>query len=159
MGDSVSLGTQGIPTPSCPSGGCGWLFGIAQIDQPMNCGAPPSGMACGPTNTPVTACTPLTTAQACAPSDAGAQACAPVTDGCGGLITCGSCPSGQVCGSITPGYCGPAAPSPTPQQVRNAYGDTQGKLCGAFADPIHPGTSVTLPAPAGCTCPTSQICP
>jgi hypothetical protein len=159
MGNSVGLGAQGLPPPSCPSGGCGWVFGVPQIDQPVDCGPPPSGMQCGPTNSPVDSCTPKTFDTACAANADGAQACAQVSDGCGGLIHCSACPSGQVCGTITAGYCGPPNPSPTAQQVRNAYGDVQNKLCGAFADPGNPGTVVTLAAPDGCTCPDSQICP
>ncbi len=32
--------------------------------------------------------------------------CGEAADGCGGVVLCGSCPSGQTCGASTPNHCG-----------------------------------------------------
>ena len=47
--------------------------------------------------------TPICTPRTCAQADIG---CGPASDGCGNLIQCGSCPSGQSCGGGGPGKCG-----------------------------------------------------
>jgi hypothetical protein len=83
----------------------------------------------------------------CTPTTCATQkiACGPAGDGCGNVIQCGTCPSGQTCGGGgVPGQCG--APSCTP------------KTCGQLA--IGCG-----PAGDGCggslncgTCPAGQTC-
>jgi hypothetical protein len=48
-------------------------------------------------------------APSCTPTTCAAQGvnCGPVGDGCGGLLQCGSCPAGQICGGGgTPSVCG-----------------------------------------------------
>jgi hypothetical protein len=50
---------------------------------------------CGGGGTPFKCGAPTCTPRTC--SDAGAN-CGKVADGCGGLLDCGSCPTGQTCG-------------------------------------------------------------
>jgi hypothetical protein len=85
--------------------------------------------------------TPICTPRTCAQQMIG---CGPASDGCGGLIDCGSCATGQVCGGGGPGQCGSSSCTP---ETCNA----QGIECG--------------PAGDGCghqidcgNCPTGKIC-
>ncbi len=74
------------------------------------CGSCPTGQTCGGGGVPNQcgtngggSCTPKTCQQL------GFQ-CGPAGDGCGGLLQCGSCQSGQTCGGGgTPGQCGGGA--------------------------------------------------
>jgi hypothetical protein len=76
------------------------------------CGAPAAG---GPT------CTPLT-------CDQQGIKCGSAGDGCGNLLDCGSCPTGQTCGGGgTPGHCG--APNCTPLTCTAVGAD-----CGVIGD-------------------------
>jgi hypothetical protein len=86
--------------------------------------------------------TPICTPKTCAQQMIG---CGPASDRCGGLLDCGSCPMGQVCGGGGPGQCGNAS-SCAPETC-----GAQGIECG--------------PAGDGCghqidcgNCPTGQIC-
>jgi hypothetical protein len=73
-------------------------------------------MLCAPeilaTTTSTTAAPTTTTTtlmQGCTPTTCAALGinCGPAGDGCGGLLQCGSCPSGQICGGGgTPSVCG-----------------------------------------------------
>jgi hypothetical protein len=64
---------------------------------PIQCSS--TGLA--PDGAPV--CTPTTCAQL-------GYDCGPAADGCGGLLQCGMCKSGQVCGAQKPGVCGSGVP-------------------------------------------------
>src|SRR5687768_8842665 len=44
--------------------------------------------------------------QGCSPEACPSEACGYVADGCGGFLTCGMCPDGQVCGLFEPVRCG-----------------------------------------------------
>jgi hypothetical protein len=80
-------------------------------------------------------CTPKTCAQL------GAQ-CGPAGDGCGGLLNCGTCPSGQTC-SGSPATCHPACTPKTCAQLGYNCGPA-GDGCGGL---LNCGT-----CPAGQTC-------
>jgi hypothetical protein len=86
---------------------------------------------------------PLTQAQACVDRP-GEPACGERPDGCGGKITCSSCPAGLACGATGDlDYCG-ARPAPVGEaKLRELYDDVDGRLCGTVLDPAT-GTSVTL---------------
>jgi hypothetical protein len=85
---------------------------------------------------------PLCTPETCAQQNI---ACGPAGDGCGNLIQCGNCPSGQTCGGGgTPGQCG--APTCTPETCaqQNIQCGPAGDGCGNL---IQCGN-----CPAGQTC-------
>jgi hypothetical protein len=94
----------------------------------------------------LTACvqpyTPLCTPTTCAAQ--GIQ-CGPAGDGCGTLLQCGTCPTGQFCGGGGPGKCG---------MMNNCMPSTcaaQGLQCGQAGD----GCGNVL----NCgNCPTGQVC-
>jgi hypothetical protein len=92
--------------------------------------------ACVQPYTPV--CTPRTCAQA-------NVTCGPASDGCGNLLQCGTCPSGQYCGGGGPGMCGTASMC-TPETCVS-----QGIECGPAGD----GCGNTIDCG---NCPTGQIC-
>ncbi len=61
---------------------------------------------------------------------AGARYCGMIGDGCGNVVDCGGCPSGQVCGSTgVPGICG-GGPDCKSLQCESAGG----KFCGKIGD-------------------------
>lgn len=92
---------------------------------------------CG--TTPIQACTPKTAAQACV----GGKNCGWVSNGCGGVVSCGTCGAGQSCGLGGANICGPNCVPKTCAQL--------GKNCGLSSD----GCGATL----NCgTCGAGQIC-
>jgi hypothetical protein len=95
----------------------------------LQCGTCPSGQVCGGGGIPgqcampsdMTACTPLTCSSQ-------GIACGPAGDGCGNLIECGSCPTGQTCGGGgIPGHCG--SPNCPPRTCVQAMAN-----CGFIGD-------------------------
>ena len=92
--------------------------------------------ACVQPYTPV--CTPRTCAQA-------NVMCGPASDGCGNLLQCGTCPSGQYCGGGGPGMCGTTSMC-TPETC-----PSQGIECGPAGD----GCGNTIDCG---NCPTGEIC-
>jgi hypothetical protein len=83
------------------------------------------------------ACTPKTCAELGA-------ACGHVGDGCGNLLSCGSCPSGETCGAKQPNQCAGGTCTPTTCAAA-------GKDCGNISD----GCTGSL----NCgTCPAPQTC-
>jgi hypothetical protein len=90
-------------------------------------------------------------ASSCAPSSCTAQGigCGPAGDGCGNLLDCGSCPTGQTCGgSGAPGQCGaPVSSSCTPFSCaqQNITCGPAGDGCGRLLD----CGSCQLPATCG----------
>jgi hypothetical protein len=100
----------------------------------VQCGSCPSGQACGAggpnvcgtgTSSDAGKCTPKTCA------DLGAN-CGAVSDGCGGLLQCGTCATGQQCGLGGPNVCGTTVPEGgtcTPQTCAD-----QGLSCGPAGD-------------------------
>ena len=111
-----------------------------------NCGTCPNGQACGGGGVPNQcgapdggACVPRTCAQL-------GILCGPAGDGCGGLIaTCGSCPTGQVCGGGgVPGVCGGSCTPRTCAQQNiecGPAGDGCGNVlsCGDCTSPLTCG--------------------
>ena len=72
--------------------------------------------------------------------------CGPISDGCGGLVDCGTCPSGQACGAISPSVCG--AGSCTTRSTCADLGATCGQQGDGCGDVIECGTC-TLPETCG----------
>ncbi len=132
----MSCGQQNI---NCgPAGdGCG---------NQINCGTCPNGQACGGGGVPGKCGAP--DAGSCVATTCTQQgiACGPTGDGCGNLIQCGSCPTGQSCGGGgvagqcgAPGGGGSCVPLTCQQQGFNCgpAGDGCGNLiqCGACVSP------------------------
>jgi hypothetical protein len=69
--------------------------------------------------------------------------CGQIADGCGGVLSCGTCPSGSTCGTVTPNVCG-AGCTPTTCAKLGANCGQQGDGCG---NTLNCGT-----------CPTGQTC-
>ncbi|MCS6898437.1 MAG: hypothetical protein RMJ98_01385, partial [Myxococcales bacterium] len=109
--------TCAIPGQICGGGG-----------EPNKCGSPP-----------IQPCTPLTQAQACT----NGKNCGWVPNGCGGVISCGTCAPGQTCGLGGENKCGPNCTPKTCAQ--------QGKNCGVTGD----GCGGTIDCG---TCASGQIC-
>jgi hypothetical protein len=86
--------------------------------------------------------TPLCTPTTCAAQ--GVQ-CGPAGDGCGNLLQCGTCPSGQTCGGGGPGKCGTSTMC-TPETCAQ-----QGIQCGQAGD----GCGNVIDCG---NCPTGQVC-
>ena len=110
----------------------------------ISCGSCPSGQACGGGGVPGQCGAP--DSGSCAPTTCLQQniSCGPTGDGCGNLIQCGSCPSGQTCGGAgVAGQCGtpPGACVPLTCQQEGLNcgpaGDGCGNLiqCGACVSP------------------------
>jgi hypothetical protein len=109
------------PADSCGpvSDGCGGvLTGCGETCQlPETCGGGGVAGRCG--SSPTT-CVPIPPSTACA-----GGVCGPVSNGCGGTVQCGGCPSGTTCGGGgNPGHCG--APPCDPRTC-----DEVGAGCGA----------------------------
>jgi hypothetical protein len=83
-------------------------------------------------------CTPRTCAQL-------KRSCGPAGDGCGGLLDCGSCASGQICGGGGPGVCGTSVVC-VPETCTS-----QAVECGPAGDGC--GHAIDCGQ-----CPTGQIC-
>jgi hypothetical protein len=106
-----SRGPGGPPGNVCGSAPCvpttcaalGDNCGLApdNCGNTLNCGACPTGQACGGAGVPnQCGCTPTT-------CTALGDTCGSVSDGCGGTLHCGSCPNGQHCGAAgVPNQCG-----------------------------------------------------
>ena len=157
-GDGIGDGGVQCTPKSCadlsagcgPQGdGCGGVIQCGNCAAPKFCGgAGPSqcgtGLPDGGVGDGGALCKPTTCA-------ALGKNCGPVADGCGGLLQCGTCPGGQVCGLQTPNVCrgtlsdGGIACTP---RTCAFYGATCGQLgdgCGG------------LTAPCG-TCTSPQFC-
>ncbi len=85
------------------SDGCGGLLDCGSCPANQTCGgggvASQCGAGGGVRDGGGGSCTPRTCAQV------GAN-CGPVGDGCGALVDCGMCPTGQICGGGGPSRCG-----------------------------------------------------
>ncbi len=135
---SASCTQQGI---ACgPAGdGCGNV---------IQCGACPTGQTCGGGGVRGHCGAP--DGGTCSPISCASQAltCGPAGDGCGGIILCGACPSGQTCGGGgASGQCGApdgGACSPRSCSVQNIQCGPAGDGCGNAID-------------CG-SCPTGQTC-
>jgi hypothetical protein len=149
-------GVCGVPPPSscqkltdCAAPG-GRLCGRVgdTCGGALECGACPSGQECGGAGIPGVCGVPpasCTNRLECTPP--GGRLCGRVGDSCGGVLECGDCTDGQVCGVMTAGLCGPA-PGTCTARTCNVTG---GPLCGTVGD----GCGGTLPCgdcPAGMTC-------
>jgi hypothetical protein len=83
----------------------------------------------------------------CTPTTCAAQGieCGPAGDGCGSLVDCGPCPSGELCGGGGPGKCG------TQNNCTPLTCTAQGIECGQAGD----GCGNVLDCG---NCPTGQVC-
>jgi hypothetical protein len=93
----------------------------------------------------------------CQPTTCAAQGknCGRISDGCGNVLDCGTCPNGGVCGAQTPNVCGPPCMPTTCQQLGATCG-LQGDGCGN----VVPCGTCTAPAvctgtPSHCVMPQS----
>jgi hypothetical protein len=95
----------------------------------------------------LTSCVPPTM-QGCTPTTCKALGfnCGAAGDGCGGILKCGDCPSGQTCGENMPNVCGPGTVMCTPATCQSL-----GFNCGAAGD----GCGGILQCG---TCPMGQTC-
>ena len=143
------LGACAVPQPPvCTPNSCSGLglqCGTASDgcdSTPLNCGPCPSGDICTNGQCEPSGCTPATTCPA-------NVHCGQWGDGCGGLITCGSCTPPQTCGGGgVNGACGGSdagacVPQACPANIKcGPYGDG----CGGLV-------------PGGCgTCPPGETC-
>jgi len=102
------------------------------------------------------ACVPTKTqAQVCA-SVSGNKSCASgISDGCGGTINCGACPSDQVCGLTQADVCGTPITTCTPV----APGVACAGKCGVVSDGCGAGGSYTCNGSnGGLTCTAPEFC-
>jgi hypothetical protein len=123
------------------TGYCGWRRDA--VDW-TNCGACASGQTCSNGECVTGSCTRLTVAQACVPDSSGNAPCGQRSDGCGGLLTCPSCPTGTTCGAtLDVSYCGKRPTPLTISLLRAVYADDNDLLCGTFVDTVT-GVNVTM---------------
>ncbi len=145
-GTSNVCGTPACTPRTCGSVGaeCGAL--ADGCGGTIDCGTCPGGQFCGgdgPNQCGTGSCTPQTCEQAI--DDLGGQfaRCGAAGDGCGGVLDCGTCPSGYECGAAGPNLCG-AVCNPTTCQAAGANCGFIGDGCGGVVD-------------CG-TCPSGQTC-
>jgi hypothetical protein len=96
----------------------------------IDCGSCPVGQLCGGAGVPGQCGTPADMSFVCVPRTCAQQGiqCDGAGDGCGNLLQCGSCPTGQTCGGGgVPGQCG--APTCTPRTCAEAKAN-----CGYIGD-------------------------
>ncbi len=115
---------------SCgPAGdGCGGLLACGACTKPGDsCGGGGSAGVCGQGT-----CKPTT----CAVLEAGGDRCGFNADGCGGVVDCGDCTSGKVCGGGTAGAnkCGPGTCTPKTCAQLNSNCGLIGDGCGGQLD-------------------------
>jgi hypothetical protein len=110
------------------SDGCGNLLDCGQCVPPLSCGGGGVPGQCGAGDAGVR----------CDPSTCAAQniECGPAGDGCGNLLSCGTCPPSSVCGSGgvagkcgPPGYCAPSTCA-----AENIECGPSGDGCGGVID-------------------------
>ena len=134
--------------------GCGGVIDCGGCTGAEVCGGDPTRP--GQCAVPPSTCVPKTCAEV------GAE-CGPVGDGCGGVINCGTCPTGQQCGGpgqpgkcvpisqCTPLTCADYGPATCGQQsdgcggILNCGGcSNPGEVCGG--DPTRPGQCAVPPS-------------
>jgi hypothetical protein len=107
--------------------GCGGLLQCGTCATPETCGGGGNASVCGGS----TNCTP----KKCSDFpdvDGGVGACGPIADGCGGLVTCGTCTPPQSCGGGgVPSTCG-GTTGCIPKTI--AACTATGTTCGPIAD-------------------------
>jgi hypothetical protein len=86
----------------------------------------------------------------------GGRYCGTIGDGCGGILECGGCPMGQMCGAAgTANVCAPADPNCVPKTCDQVGG----KYCGLVGDgcgkPLDCGD---CPAGETCSAVTPNVC-
>ncbi|MBI2390123.1 MAG: hypothetical protein HYV09_11095 [Deltaproteobacteria bacterium] len=106
--------------------GCGSLIDCGTCVAPETCGGGGVPNVCGMGG-------PGPDGGACVPKTCAAMGfdCGPVADGCGGLVTCGTCASGTICGVAgKPNVCGVPPPAPC---AKKTCADV-GANCGPVSD-------------------------
>jgi hypothetical protein len=150
-----AAGPNACGTPMCDPLECYELidrFGIEcgvvgnGCGDTITCGSCPPGQICtvvdGQPNR-CAGCVPKTQQEAC-DNPANNLECGLVGDGCGGTLNCGTCPSGEYCGSLSPNMCDPG-PQCTPQACPSSA------ECGVMGNGC--GGSVSCG-----TCPAGELC-
>jgi hypothetical protein len=101
----------------------------------LACGSCASGQTCGGGGTPSVCGVPTPPGGFCVPGTCAGlgKNCGPVSDTCGGLLQCGTCPSGQTCGGAgVPSVCG--VPTPPGGFCQPKTCAQLGKNCGPASD-------------------------
>jgi hypothetical protein len=137
-----------MPLTCTPTGGrfCGKIGD--GCGHTLDCAGCPDGGVCGANKPNI--CPGKMGMPGCVPGTCDAQGgrfCGSIGDGCGGTLTCGDCPAGQVCGAGTAGVCAPNPATCTPITCTTVGG----QFCGKIGD----GCGKTLDCP---NCPTGQTC-
>jgi hypothetical protein len=123
--------------------GCGNVIQCGDCTLPQICGG------AGPSKCGGSTLGDGSTANNCVPTTCAAlgKNCGPVADGCGGLLSCGACPSGAICGLKSANVCSGTLPDGgiacTPRTCA-FYGATCGQLgdgCGGLTAPCGTCTS------------------
>jgi hypothetical protein len=127
-----------------PSIECGWTGN--GCGQAIDCGDCPPGQVCGAGGpNQCDGCQPRTCAQANNQIPGTGQLCGQLGDGCGEAIDCGPCPTGEVCGAVSPNRCGPGD---TCQPQTCADQDAEcGKVGNGCGGVVNCGP-----------CPTGEVC-
>lgn len=139
---SSLYGTCGVPTGPAPNYSHGMMFPAECDSGPMTPQEAILEFMLFDLSDCVQPYTPLCTPTTCAAQ--GIQ-CGPASDGCGNLLQCGSCPTGQTCGGGGPGKCGTQTMC-TPETCAS-----QGIQCGQAGD----GCGNVIDCG---NCPTGQVC-
>jgi N-acetylneuraminic acid mutarotase len=94
----------------------------------------------------------------CTPVTCEANQCEMIDDGCGAMIDCGGCPSGQECGLVNANQCGTPPPHCTNESQDASLGET-GVDCGGSCAGCATGggCKTTADCAAGNTC-TDDVC-
>ena len=124
--------------------GCGGL---------LMCGTCAAGQSCGGGGR-ASVCGVAGSSSACVPRTCGSAAanCGPVSDGCGGLLMCGTCPAGQTCGGGgRPSICGTGGTSDAGSACVPRTCGSASANCGPVADGCG-GLLMCGTCPAGTTC-------
>ena len=103
---------------------CGGVLNCGTCTAPQVCGGAGVPSVCGVV--PPAACTPKTCAML-------GKNCGPVSDGCGGVLSCGTCTAPQTCGgAMVPSVCATPVPPGGPCVPKTCA--TAGKNCGPVSD-------------------------
>jgi len=132
--------------------GSAWL-GCGPPTTKTSCGSCASGKTCNPFYSICdTACTPGSTAAVCAAANiASGVECGQISDGCGGIVDCGNCPTGTECGVRGVANRCDTPETPDECKARNISCGTIKSVCGGVT--IDCGS-----CPPGEVCNTNGVC-
>lgn len=137
LGYQCSAANGGVSCDGNSGESCGTWGGVSNV-----CGKP----ACVPTKTAAQVCAAVGGNKSCANG---------ISDGCGGTINCGACPSDQICGLTQADVCGTPVTTCTPIPQATACA---GK-CGVVSDGCGSGGSYNCNGSnGGVTCTAPEFC-